>query len=447
MNPEQVYSVRGLVSELRHLLETSYRTVWIEGEISNLARPASGHLYFSLKEGNAIIRCAFFRNRRAGSASPDEGMQVLVKGQISVYENRGDLQLIIRHLEPAGEGALRRAFDALKKKLSAEGLFDQDTKLSLPQYPRTIGIITSPTGAALHDIRTTLNRRYPAARIVLYPALVQGEQAASEICTMLELAASRQEVDVLILARGGGSLEDLQAFNEEIVARAIYKCRIPLLAGIGHETDFTIADMVADQRAPTPTAAAEMVSPSIGDIYRNLDHSLQSLKRCAERHLNQLRQKVDYASACLIHPTQRLEKYIHKQQALESSLIAAARQFLMLGRYELERNENRLFHHGPGQQFSRLSQKISQQQHSIRQQTLFTLASNQGKLAHLKASVRMMSPKHTLNRGYAILQNQRGKVVNSTTQIHSGQNLVATISDGKFAVKVEAPPNKENPTG
>ena len=265
-HPSAVYSVKTFVEELRFLLESSYRTVWIEGEVSGLARPGSGHLYFSLKEQNAVIRCAFFRSRQIGSPDIKEGMQVLVKGQISLYEARGDLQLIIQHLEPAGEGALRRAFEQLKKKLLDEGLFDPDRRMPIPSMPKTIGLVTSGSGAALRDILVTLRRRYPIANVILSPTLVQGELAPLQICESLAALAKHTDVDVIIVARGGGSLEDLQAFNDEQVARAIYHCPIAVVSGIGHETDTTIADLVADHRAPTPTAAAEFVTPLLVDI-------------------------------------------------------------------------------------------------------------------------------------------------------------------------------------
>ncbi len=438
MTPDQVFSVQELVGELRNLLETSYRAVWIEGEISGLAKPASGHLYFSLKEHNAVIRCAFFRNRRARSITPTEGMQVLVRGQISVYESRGDLQLIVSHLEEAGEGALRRAFDVLKNKLLAAGLFEQDQKQSIPNFPRAIGVITSPSGAALQDILITLARRYPIARIVLYPVLVQGQQAPAKICQMLKLADQRKEVDVLILARGGGSLEDLQAFNEETVARAIYHCKIPVVAGIGHETDITIADLVSDQRAPTPTAAAELVAPLQDNLASDLNLLSVSLRRQIERYLDQLRQKVDYAAARLNHPNQRLEKLELKQRALKSGLFSAINQQLIHADYQLERSNRGLHFFSPVNRLADIRRAVIQLQHQIRQRIVFELSDNRRKLQYQKTSIQIMSPGHTLNRGYTILQNRQGKIVDSTTLVKTNQKLIATVSNGQFGVKVLA---------
>ncbi|MGE5241377.1 MAG: exodeoxyribonuclease VII large subunit, partial [Bacteroidota bacterium] len=257
-----IYTVARLNREARAMLEGGFPPLWIEGEISNLSRPASGHLYFSLKDAQAQVRCAFFRQyQRTRGAALKDGLHVLARARVSLYEGRGDFQLIVEYLEEAGEGALRRAFDALKLRLAQEGLFDAAHKKPLPRLPRRVGIITSTSGAVLHDILTTLKRRFPAIAILVHPVPVQGEGAAERIAAAIRVAGQRRDCDALILARGGGSLEDLWPFNEEIVARAIHACPVPIVSGVGHETDFTIADMAADARAPTPTAAAEMLSP------------------------------------------------------------------------------------------------------------------------------------------------------------------------------------------
>src|SRR5579871_6168918 len=261
--PERkVISVSDLNRAARGLLEGGFPLLWVEGEISNLARPASGHLYFSLKDSQAQVRCALFRNRNLLLRfKPADGMHVLVRGRVSLYEPRGDYQFIAEHMEEAGHGALQRAFEELKQKLTAEGLFDAARKRPLPAAPRSIGVITSPSGAALRDILSVIRRRYPLARVVLYPVPVQGEGSGAKIAAMLRTASERADAEVLILARGGGSLEDLWAFNEENVARAIRASRIPVVSGVGHETDFTIADFAADLRAATPSAAAELIVP------------------------------------------------------------------------------------------------------------------------------------------------------------------------------------------
>ena len=437
MSPStDVYSVTELVGELRNLLESSYRSVWVEGEISSLATPASGHLYFSLKEANAVIRCAFFRNRRAGSDTPKDGMQVLIRGQISVYENRGDLQLIVTHLEPAGEGALRRAFELLKKKLLKEGLFDQEHKQELPLFPKAIGVVTSASGAALHDIRITLKRRFPLVRLIVYPCLVQGGDAARSICEMIEIAAKRQDVDVLLIARGGGSLEDLQAFNEESVARAIFACTIPTISGVGHETDLTIADLVADHRAATPTAAAEMVSPLIDDLARDLVELQRRLISQIEWQLNQRRQQIDYLTSKLVHPSQKLEHRRLQCESLTTTLLSHTQRLLTGVRHQIERSCDGLHFHNPAQQLSRNRQLVVDNQRRIGQQSAFFLSTQRLKLHRMRTSIQLMSPLRTLERGYSILKNDSGKIVTSVNSVEAGQDLRATVSDGEFGVKV-----------
>jgi len=258
----EVFSVSRLNREARALVEGHFPLIWVEGELSNLARPSSGHLYFTLKDEQAQVRCAMFklRNQLLGF-KPDNGMQVLARARVSLYEGRGEFQLLIEHLEEAGDGALRRTFEQLKHKLAAEGLFDATQKKPLPSLPRCIGVITSPSGAALRDILSVLRRRFPALPVLVYPVPVQGQGAGEKIAAAIRLAAQRRDCDVLIVSRGGGSLEDLWAFNEEVVARAIHACDLPIISGVGHEIDFTIADFVADHRAATPSAAAELVSP------------------------------------------------------------------------------------------------------------------------------------------------------------------------------------------
>lgn len=258
----EVFTVSQLNDEVRALLENQFPLIWVEGEISNLARPASGHLYFSLKDDAAQVRCAMFKMRnRLLDFQPENGQQVLLRTRVSLYPARGEFQLIVEHMEAAGDGALRRQFELLKRRLSEEGLFDPESKLPLPMVPERLGVITSPTGAAIRDILSVLKRRFPGIPVLIYPVPVQGAEAPAAIVKALRTAAARHECDLLIMARGGGSLEDLWAFNDEAVARAMHACPIPIVSGIGHEIDFTIADFVADQRAPTPSAAAELVSP------------------------------------------------------------------------------------------------------------------------------------------------------------------------------------------
>jgi exodeoxyribonuclease VII large subunit len=298
MSPAQsAISVSELNRQVKALLEQGLAKLWVEGEISNLARPPSGHLYFSLKDESSQIRCAWFRQRQRGpTINLENGDQVLVFGRVSIYEARGDYQLIVEQLEDAGEGELRRRFEALKKKLSAEGLFDEEAKQDLPGLPGRIGVVTSPSGAAIRDIITVLNRRFPSIPVLIYPTLVQGETAATLIADAIATAVTRDECDVLIVARGGGSLEDLWSFNEEIVARAIYECPIPVVSAVGHEVDFTIADFVADVRAPTPSGAAELVVPDQAEWLRSLNATAGRIALLGRRYLEENFQTVDWLS-------------------------------------------------------------------------------------------------------------------------------------------------------
>ncbi|HEY0719956.1 MAG TPA: exodeoxyribonuclease VII large subunit, partial [Gammaproteobacteria bacterium] len=299
----EVYSVSRLNREARALLEGHFPLMWIEGEISNLTRPASGHIYFSLKDPFAQVRCAMFRMRGMHLVfRPADGMQVLVRARLSLYEPRGDYQLIVEQMEEAGDGALRRAFEQLKQRLHAEGLFESARKRPLPPLPRRIGVVTSPSGAAIHDILTVLRRRFPAIPVILYPVPVQGAGAAAQIATMLRKAGERGECDVLIVGRGGGSLEDLWPFNEEVVARAIAASPIPVVSAVGHEVDVTIADFAADQRAATPSAAAEMVVPDRQEWQLRIERLQERLTQALHHRLRHAHQSVAHLAKRIRHP-------------------------------------------------------------------------------------------------------------------------------------------------
>ncbi|MGH8452978.1 MAG: exodeoxyribonuclease VII large subunit, partial [Nevskiales bacterium] len=338
--PERViYTVSRLNEQVKDLLEHSFPPLWVEGEISNFIAHGSGHWYLSLKDEQAQVRCAMFRGRnQTAGFLPKNGMQVLVRARVSLYTPRGEFQLILEHMEPSGEGALRRAFEQLKQKLQAEGLFDEALKQPLPPAPGCIGVITSPTGAAIRDILNVLRRRYPLGEVVVYPVPVQGVEAAPAIVRALQTAATRQECDLLIVARGGGSLEDLWAFNEEIVARAIHACPIPVVSGVGHEIDFTIADFVADLRAPTPSAAAELCSPDTGEWRARLERMPSLMAQSQQRRLLQFAQRRDFLAKRLsqLHPGRRLEQFMQRldefdQRLARSTLIVLQRQQARLG--------------------------------------------------------------------------------------------------------------------
>ncbi|MFS8609180.1 MAG: exodeoxyribonuclease VII large subunit, partial [Gammaproteobacteria bacterium] len=333
--PRDVYTPSRLNREARMLLERGLPALWLEGEISNFSRPSSGHWYFSLKDEAAQIRCAMFRQRNVlARFTPKDGMHVQARGRVSLYEPRGDYQFILDYIEEAGEGLLRRKFEELKNKLAAEGLFDPARKRSLPKIPRRIGVITSPTGAAIRDILHILKRRFCSIPVLIYPVQVQGAAAAPQIAAAIRLAGRRAECDVLILARGGGSLEDLWAFNEEIVARAIYECPIPIVSGVGHEVDFTIADFVADVRAPTPSGAAELVVPDSAEWVRAFATLERRLTSTLRRLLNERIQRMDWLTRRLQrrNPRFELEQHAQRLDELERRLLRAMRHSLAIRR-------------------------------------------------------------------------------------------------------------------
>ncbi|MGH7248369.1 MAG: exodeoxyribonuclease VII large subunit, partial [Pseudomonadota bacterium] len=326
-SPERrILSVSQLNREARALLEGGFPLIWVEGELSNLSRPASGHLYFSLKDSAAQVRCALFRNRaNLLRFKPVDGLHVLARARVSLYEARGDYQLIVEHMEEAGHGALQRAFEELKQKLAKAGLFDAEHKRPLPAIPRTIGVVTSPSGAALRDILSVIRRRYALAQVIVYPAPVQGEGAAQKIAAMIRAASVRAECDVLIVSRGGGSLEDLWAFNEEVVARAIYGSAIPVVSAVGHEIDYSIADFAADKRAPTPTAAAQMVVPGKLELQASLDKTAAALADAILSALTTHRRQLGHLSVRLRDPANQVRQARQRLDEAAGELDAVIR--------------------------------------------------------------------------------------------------------------------------
>jgi len=439
-NPDRdVFSVSRLNREVKALLEGTFPLLWVEGELSNLSRPASGHLYFTLKDTQAQVRCALFRgSQRNVSVAPKDGMQVLVRARVSLYEGRGDYQLIVESLEESGEGALRRAYEQLRNRLSQEGLFDGARKKPLPRLPRCIGILTSPSGAVLHDILTTLKRRFPAIPVLLHPVPVQGEGAAEKIAAMIHLAGQRHDCDVLILARGGGSLEDLWAFNEEIVARAINACPIPIVCGVGHETDVTIADFVADARAPTPTAAAEMLSPNQSDWRLAVEQKEQRLVRLLRDRLRAIQQQLDYLSTRLVHPRERLARLTERLRILGTRLRLAQFHIREHMAHTLFSVHTRLLRHSPQAQLRehqlRTRHLNSQLAHAIRR----VLERTQEQVSRTVLTLETLSPLGTLARGYAILENPlTGAVVRKAGDVQPGDPVRARLARGLLDCRVE----------
>ena len=434
-----IYTVSRLNREARALLEGSFPLLWLEGEVSNFTRPASGHWYFSLKDEIAQVRCAMFRNRNMLSKFlPQNGAQVLVRARISMYEARGEFQIIAEHIEPAGDGALRREFDLLKQRLQTQGLFDQQHKLPLPDVIRRIGVITSPTGAAIRDVLTTLRRRFPAAGVIIYPVAVQGSESAPQIVNMLQLVQQRNECDVLLLVRGGGSLEDLWSFNDERVARAVYACRLPVVAGIGHEVDFTIADMVADLRAPTPTAAAELVSPNQFELQRKiqqqsgrLNHAMQTCIRQAQLHLKGLMNR-------LVSPNQRLLQLIQRVDDYQQRLSINMSHQLRHAQARLNNMHSKLHALHPGSAIKQQKQTLMHLSQRLQQHMQYYLHTNMDKFKQLTHTLAAVSPLATLERGYAIVTEiDKTTVITQANQTEPGHKIRARLHNGELICLVE----------
>jgi exodeoxyribonuclease VII large subunit len=416
MPTEAAITVSQLNRRAKTLLEKGLARLWVEGEISNMARPASGHIYFSLKDEKAQVRAAWFRQRQRGPAHGfKDGDKVLAYGRVSLYEPRGDYQLIVEQLEPAGEGVLKRRFDALKKKLLAEGLFDEDRKRALPAVPGRVGVITSPTGAAIRDIITVLGRRFPGVPVVVYPTAVQGEAAPGELLAALQTAVRRDECDVLIIGRGGGSLEDLWAFNDETLARAIADCPIPVVSAVGHEVDFTIADFVADVRAPTPSGAAEIVVPDQHDWLRRINALAARIARVGERAVEDRAQQVDWLSARMVNGLRRqLLSRRHDVQALRSELLQLSPAV------SVQRSIGRL---------AALRQRLAGGVHE-------SVSELNHRVALLGRALHSVSPLATLERGYAIVLDDKGKAMTDAAGVQEGDEIRARLSKGELLANV-----------
>jgi len=441
----EVYSVSSLLRETKALLDLELGTVWVEGEISNLARPASGHLYFTLKDDKAQVRCAMFRAQRTRiSVEPENGLLVKVRARVSLYEPRGDFQLIVDTLEPAGIGALQRAFEELKRNLLNEGLFASEAKQALPSVPKRIGVITSPSGAVIHDILTTLKRRFPAIQVLLIPVPVQGAGAAEKIAEAIEKAEQYGDCDALILARGGGSLEDLWAFNEEIVARAIYKCKVPLVSSIGHETDFTIADFVADARAPTPTAAAEMLSPDTEQWMMHFQRMENRIEKLARDRIRQFAQQLDFTSRRLVHPGQRIRAALKELNSLKLRMQRLTRSRLSLIDGKVQPLTRRLLNCRPEKKIQFLSRSVSVEFGRLTSATNITLRQKHLEFTGLVKRLNTLNPLETLGRGFAIFYQEDGKsVIDSIDLAGIGQRGIVRVSDGEVICLIEETHEKQ----
>ncbi|NCA70102.1 MAG: exodeoxyribonuclease VII large subunit [Sphingobacteriia bacterium] len=437
-----LYSVSRLTTEVRAVLDGSFPLLWVQGEISNLARPSSGHLYFTLKDAVAQVRCAMFKPKRIllGFA-PDNGQSVVVRARVTLYEPRGDFQLVVEHMEPGGEGALRLELERLKRRLAAEGLFDETAKRPLPSYPRQVGLISSPSGAALRDLLAVLRRRFAALPVIIYPAQVQGATAPDSLCAALALANARAECDVLILARGGGSLEDLGAFNDERLARAIRASAIPVITGIGHAIDLSIADLAADRSAPTPSAAAELVAPSAEHLRQRVTVQRTRLLGSASRRRHALRQRLDGLGRqlMLLHPATRLQQRAQRLDRLEQRLLG-----LLAGRLaRLHARSSplaaRLLRVSPMRRLGHPRETLAMLERRLARAGARLTESRHEHLSRAAAGLEALSPLATLARGYAIVTRlSDGAVLHAAEQVQPGTRIQARLARGALRAVVEA---------
>jgi exodeoxyribonuclease VII large subunit len=445
----KVLTVSALNREARLLIEGGLGVVWVSGEISNFSHHSSGHMYWSLKDARAQVRCAMFRPaNRSLSFAPEDGQQVLVRARVSIYEPRGEYQLIVEEMEPAGEGLLRARFEALKRKLAAEGLFDAERKIPLPAIPARIGVVTSPSGAALHDVLVALKRRCCSVDVLIYPTRVQGQGAAAEICRALKLADRRRDCDVLILTRGGGSLEDLWPFNEETVARTIAALELPIIVGVGHEVDFTIAGFVADLRAPTPSQAAELAVPDQAKIQAHLRGLAEQLRRCTARqiaiewkHLSALAHRLQR-----MHPGAVLRAQQQRLDELDVRLGRGLRGVVAALGFRLREAATRLTAANPRFQLHLAFQRFARAKAGLHAAMRNSIEPLSTRMALAERSLRSLSPLATLERGYAIVtQLPAGNVLTESASVGPGEDIGIRLARGSLAAKVvrSEPPDED----
>jgi exodeoxyribonuclease VII large subunit len=434
-----VYSVSRLNREVRVLLERGLGVLWVQGELTNFSQPSSGHWYFSLKDRDAQLRCAMYRMKNAlVGFVPRMGTQVLVRGRIGVYEPKGEYQLVVEHLEESGAGALQREFERLKNRLAAEGLFALERKRALPRFPRRIAVVTSPTGAAVRDVLHVLARRYPAAAVRVYPTPVQGAAAVPALVAALGLASDRADCDVLILTRGGGSLEDLWAFNDERVARAIHRCALPVVSGVGHEIDFTIADFVADARAPTPSAAAEMVTPDRAACLELVSRNGRRLTSGMRRELRAIEARLTATDRRLqqVHPGVRLQQQMQRLDDLSMRLAGAARAGLHHEARRLAEARGRLRERSPVRLLSERA-ACNQRLHARLDRAMSEAIVRAGhRLALAQRALDAVSPLATLARGFAIVTGPQGRLLTDAAAVPQGTAIEARLASGTLNARV-----------
>ncbi len=434
-----ILTVSRLTALIRGVLEENFEHVWVQGEISNLSVPSSGHAYFTLKDAGAQIRCVMFKGALKNLRfRPTDGMGLIIRGRVSVYDQRGEYQIICEYMEPAGLGALQAAFLQLKEKLEREGLFDASRKQPLPALPRKVGVITSPTGAAIHDILNVIRRRFAAIKVVLYPVRVQGEGAAAEIAAAIDDMNRQIDVDVLIVGRGGGSLEDLWAFNEECVARAVRRSRVPVISAVGHETDVTICDFAADLRAPTPSAAAELVSASAEDLRNRIDTLSHRLRLALQAGLKNRRSRIDLLRRALHDPATLLGHLSQRIDDIEARLRQALKSSVRRHRDTWRRLEQALQYQSPMLQVDAAQRQVAQLSDRAERRIVAVIEEYRTALGECTARLEVLSPLGTLARGYALALDYHGKTLNDAAALHPGDVISVRLHRGSAGCRVES---------
>lgn len=443
MSQQHILQISELTKKVRFILESELNTVWLTGEVSNFIAASSGHWYLSLKDAKSQVKCAMFKgsNRRvrlSTGATPSNGQQVLVRAKVSLYEPRGDFQLIIEHMEDAGAGLLRQQYEQLKNKLNALGLFDLAHKKQLPKHINCVGIVTSPTGAAVKDILTVLKRRNPNIKAIIYPALVQGEYAQGDICHAIETANRRNECDVLIIGRGGGSLEDLWPFNEESVVQAIYKSVLPVISAVGHEVDTTLSDYVADLRAPTPSAAAELVSSDSVELLNNLAMFKQRLIKAQQGKLALLANESKYFQHRLsqVHPEQQLQLQQQKADELSLRLKQAMKRNIVQIQSKPIQLKQRLLQQSPEKNIQLQQTQLSQNKRRITQAMQSALQYKSEHFVNLIEQLQLVSPLATIARGYSVTRNSNNEVITKVQQLSNNEQISVQLTDGRINARV-----------
>ena len=445
-NTQEIISVSEINRRAKSILEENFPFVWIQGEVSNFFSAASGHWYFSLKDESSEIRCAMFANKSHRiTFEPKDGDHLVLNGTLSIFEGRGQYQIIVEHIELAGEGALLKAFEELKKKLLTEGLFDDSLKKKLPSYPRSIAVVTSPDGAVIQDIINVLSRRSPFFDLTVVPTLVQGEKAAPLICEALNKASNLENIDLIILARGGGSIEDLWAFNNEEVARAIVNCPIPLVSAVGHETDFTISDFVADIRAPTPSIAAEIISQPYSELKETLEGYQSYLLKSVESQFDSQRTRITNLIKRIRHPGDKLREIGQKVDYLETALIQEMHQKVSFKKNQLNLTQLSLQQNSPQNKVKEAKVYLQNASKDLLKAFKLKIERKRKLLGELVAIIEAVSPLSVLARGYSIISTEpEGKILSSSDQVKIGQTISAVLNKGSIKAEVKSKDKDEN---